>query len=211
MADPFIWPSDTERALARANAPAVNAGVVQDAVPFIWPYSNRTGIRYGNLTQDQLAALPPVMQQRLPDRASTQSIVRNITEAGTPELTMADPVLPPQPSSGPGEAHIQIPALYNSFSNLAISIGAVDVMVLTQPPGTAKRTYLFIVNSHPTQYLYVAFQVSATLTLGLPIQPNFGFVEYNVVVPQDDVHIIANGAATTGVVIFANKTPNQPD
>lgn len=173
---------------------------------FSWPYSNVPGIRYGNLNADQLARLPPVLQQRL-SPAGTALTANDVVNAGVPELTLADPVIPPEPHQGPGNVGAILPMLYGSFNNQALLIGAADQLVLNIPPGDAERIYLFVINTHPLQDMFISFQVASTLTLGVPILHNFGFIEFNIVVPQDDVHLIANGAGTTGVMLFSNRTP----
>lgn len=174
---------------------------------FDWPYDLRPGMRYGNLTANDIARLPPVYQQRLSPRAVALND-NDVVSAGVPELTLADPVIPPEPAQAPANVATILPMLYGSFNNLALNIGLVDQLVLTIPPGDAERIYLMVINTHPLQNMFVSFQVAATLTLGMPILANFGFWEFNIVVPQDDVHIIANGAGTTGVLVFSNRTPS---
>lgn len=178
--------------------------------PLTWPSGRRAGIRYGNLSEADLARLPPFMQQHLPDRAMAEGLTSNIVDAGAPELVMADPVLPPAPHGGPVPQAIQLPQLYGSFSNFPLSIGTADQLVLSIPPGDSRRIYLFVINTHPLQDMFLSFAVGATTGSGIPIVHNFGFVEYNIVVPQDDIHLIANGLTTTGVLAFSNKPMNEP-
>lgn len=176
------------------------------------PTYARPGIRYGRLTAEQLARMAPQFQTRLPDRAMQDNITGRIADAGSPELrVLADPVLGPEPQSGPGVSHVYDPLKYTSFSNVQLTVGAADILVLPQPPGEARRVYLFIINTHPLQDMFVAFQVASSTLLGVPIEHNFGFFEFNITVPQDDVHLIASGAGTTGVLLYGNKIPNAPN
>ncbi len=177
--------------------------------PFAWPFSNRPGIRYCNLTEEQIAMLPPFKQQHLPDRAMNQRITGQIANAGVPELTLSDPVLPSAVGTGPGPTPVIEKMRYGSFLHIALNVGLADQLVLNSPPGAAKRIFLLIVNSHPTQNMFLTFGVAATQLLGIPILNTFGFILLDTVCPHDDVHLIANGAATTGMLMFANKTPNQ--
>lgn len=90
-----------------------------------------------------------------------------------------------------------------SFNNQALLVGIADQLVLRQP--STKRIYLMIVNTHPTQVLYVRFGAISDAVIGMPIAANFGSYELDNVIPQDDIHIVANGANTTGVLIYSNK------
>ena len=98
---------------------------------------------------------------------------------------------------------------YGSFNNVALSVGLANQLILPQPPGDSIRIFLLIVNTHATQNLFLRFQAEADAIIGLPILFNFGFVGFDTVVPNDDLNIIANGAATTGVMIYGNKSPQQ--
>lgn len=176
--------------------------------PFNWPFASRPGISYGSLTPERVTQLSPLWASKLPPDPSMLSAVQ---DTGTPELALSQPVLPPVPqSSGDADAPIIQRMNYGNFNNISLSIGLTDSLVLNIPPGGARRIYLFIVNTHPAQNMFLTFQVGSNSTLGIPILFNFGFIEYNIVVPQDDVHIVANGAATTGVLVYSNKLPNTP-
>lgn len=94
---------------------------------------------------------------------------------------------------------------YARFRNIPLLIGLNDVVVL--PTATDTRTYLFIVNTHPVNDMFVAFDSSATVNLGVPLRAGDGFFEWLFVVPQNDVHLVADAVNTTGVLIFAELDP----
>lgn len=92
------------------------------------------------------------------------------------------------------------PMRYIDVSSIALSIGVADQMVLQRPAN--KRVYLYINNTHATQRLFVTFGTESTALLGVPIEANLGWFEWIYPVPQNDVHLIANGAATTAVLMY---------
>lgn len=185
-------------------------GYVNLGRAFTWPFSAVAGIRYGNLTPEQLAHLSPFMQQHLPNRASISHLTSLIANAGVPELEFSDPVLPAATQNTEDRPSFVVePMRYGSFSNVSLNVGLADQLVLNIPSGDSMRTFLMIVNSHPTQNMFLTFQVAATALMGIPILFNFGFIILDTVCPQDDVHLIANGAATTGMLLYANRNPNQ--
>jgi hypothetical protein len=93
---------------------------------------------------------------------------------------------------------------YATFQSVPISIGTADQVVLERP--TTKRVYLFLICTHPTQDLFVAFDRPATV-LDCPIRQTDGFFEWLFVIPQNVIHLIASGGGTTGVVISAELDP----
>jgi hypothetical protein len=93
---------------------------------------------------------------------------------------------------------------YATFQSSPFSVGTADQVVLQRP--TTKRVYLFLINTHPTQDLFVAFDRPATV-LDCPIRPSDGFFEWLFVIPQNVIHLIANGGGTSGVVISAELDP----
>lgn len=95
---------------------------------------------------------------------------------------------------------------YGKFSNVALSIGVVDSLVLPAP--VSKRIFLLIQNTHGIQNLFVAFGTVATNQNGVRIGPGGSLLLDNIVA-QDDVHIIADGLGTTGVLLYSNKNPNE--
>lgn len=92
---------------------------------------------------------------------------------------------------------------YSSFQNLPIAYTVASVRYLLKPPISSRRVYLMLVNTHATSILYLNFGNTANVANSLPIQPNFGFVEYNMVVPQDDIYLIGN-AAGTAILTYSN-------
>lgn len=95
---------------------------------------------------------------------------------------------------------------YGSFINVPLSIGVLSQLVLIKPP--SKRIFLQIQNTHAIQQMFIVFGTPATLITGIRLGPN-GSATFDNVVPQDDIHIIASGAATTGVLIYCNKSDNE--
>lgn len=95
---------------------------------------------------------------------------------------------------------------YGSFINVPLSIGVVSQLVLIKPP--SRRIFLQIQNTHAIQQMFVVFGTPATLITGIRLGPN-GTATYDSVVPQDDIHIIASGGATTGVLIYCNKSDSE--
>lgn len=93
---------------------------------------------------------------------------------------------------------------YGSFKTLPFSIGTVDTIVLDK--ATDIRIYLFIINTHPLNDLFLNFQAPAT-PLTTPISPARGFYEFLMPVPQDAIHLIASAAGTTGVLVFTERDP----
>lgn len=98
---------------------------------------------------------------------------------------------------------------YGAFNNSTLSIGVASQLILPRPQGQGIRTFLIVVNTHATQNMFLAFGAQATLTLGLPIFANGGFFGMDVTCAQDDLYMIANGALTTGVLVYCNKSPGQ--
>jgi len=107
---------------------------------------------------------------------------------------------PPAPES---QQAILDHSRYGFFNNLALNVGLASQLILRQP--TSQRIFFFVVNTHALQLLFLRFGADSNTTIGIPIQPNFGFIGFDTVVPQDDIFMIANGAATTGVALYSNK------
>jgi len=93
---------------------------------------------------------------------------------------------------------------YGRLMDVPLSIGAASVSVLAAPPPDARRTFLFIVNTHATLILYVSFGNTATL-LSVPINPGNGAIGFDAFVPQNEIFLIGNGAAVTGTLSYANE------
>lgn len=137
----------------------------------------------------------------------------SVQQNGIIQNRMAEDVLPPesmihlenlreQPKPESPQA-INDHARYGFFNNTAVSVGTASQLVLRQP--TTRRIFLFIVNTHALQTLYVTFGRDANATLGIPIAPNNGSIGFDQVVPQDDIFLIGSGAATTGVLVYSNS------
>ena len=94
---------------------------------------------------------------------------------------------------------------YGSFKTLPLFVSTMDSVVLEK--ATDIRTYLFIVNTHPVNDLFITFQVTATPLIGVPISPARGFYEFIAPVPQDAIHLVASAAGTTGVLVYAERDP----
>jgi len=119
-----------------------------------------------------------------------------------PELLPHFDNLKPPPPAAEDQISITDHSKYGFFTNFPISVGLGSILVLPHAPTT--RTFLFIVNTHATQTLFVRFGGDSSALIGVPIQPVFGFMAFDVVVPQDDVYMVGNGVATTGVGLFCN-------
>lgn len=96
---------------------------------------------------------------------------------------------------------------YASFNNVPFTIGVADTVVLQK--ATDIRVYLFIINTHPVNDLFLTFRTISNAIVGVPISPGRGFFEFNNIVPQDTVHLIANAAGTTGVLLYAELPPSR--
>jgi hypothetical protein len=97
---------------------------------------------------------------------------------------------------------------FADFANFGLGLTNASARILTAPPG-GKRVYFFFVNTDAVDTLFIAFGKDADAANGIPIQPNFGFIEWAFVVPQNDIYCISNAAASTAVMVFANKgAPN---
>lgn len=112
------------------------------------------------------------------------------------------------PFDNPAGAAIRNELLYGNFNNVALSIGVASVRVLDKPQANTRRTYLFLVNTHASQNLFLAFGQDSSTLVGVPLLFNFGFMEFNNVVPQDAVYLLGAGAATTGVLLYSNDSIN---
>ena len=69
------------------------------------------------------------------------------------------------------------------------------------------RQYLFIQNTHATQTLYLGFSIQPNAASGMQIGPQGFYEPYWV--PQNDINILASGAATTGMLIYAVSVDQQ--
>ena len=96
--------------------------------------------------------------------------------------------------------------LYGNFTNLPIIIGVASVRVLDKPPSGSRRTYLLIINTSGANQLFVAFGGDASALNGVPLAANFGFIEFNSTIPQDNIFVIGSAAGSTGVIIYCNDS-----
>lgn len=93
---------------------------------------------------------------------------------------------------------------YATFQSFPFVVGATNISILQRPVTT--RVYLFLINTHPVNNLFVAFDRAAT-GADTPIANTNGFFEWLFLVPQNIINIIASAAATTGSLIFAELDP----
>lgn len=93
---------------------------------------------------------------------------------------------------------------FGDFAHIPILVGVGGLVapILTRPPN--KRTILIIQNRHPTQELYVGFGIVPSANNGLVIDPK-GSVTLDVRVPQNDVFVVGQGAATNGTLTYCNQ------
>lgn len=175
------------------------------------------GPRYGQLSDEQRRALfgenplrtPFLATRRLPSTSSEEALLRSRGE-GALQLNSVDaPELSPEAEVGnylnPPSAPIRDELRYSSFINNPLAITNASVRILLKPPITSRRVYLFIANTSAAGILYVNFGNAATALNGIPILPNFGFLEYNFVIPQDDIYIVASVAGpVAGIMTYSN-------
>ncbi len=102
--------------------------------------------------------------------------------------------------------HVADAMRYGDFANIQVTAGLNNQLILDRPQG--KRIYLLIQNTHATQNMFVAFGTIATALNGIKINPG-GNLFLDTIVPQNEVQIIADGAGTTGVVVYCNKDWSQ--
>jgi multisubunit Na+/H+ antiporter MnhC subunit len=106
---------------------------------------------------------------------------------------------------GLGGVDFYDPLRFIEIQQIAFTVGTDDALILQR--ATNKRVYLFVINTHATQRLFLTHGTVATATLGVPLEANLGWWEWIYPVPQADVHVIANGASTTGVVTYGEMDP----
>lgn len=87
-----------------------------------------------------------------------------------------------------------------TLRNVPLVVGVADQVALDR--ATNLRIYLFIVNTHPVNTLFLTFDDNATGTNGIPLLPLGGAFEYLFTVPQGVVHLTANAPGTTAIVTF---------
>lgn len=169
--------------------------------------------RMGRLSPAQLRGLyntPFERTRKLPLEASELALERVTAPAPITEgqIVKAPELVPAAPLPGyeiPAPASIRDELRYANFINQALSIGAVSTRVLLRPPSNTRRVYLMIINTDPIDLLFVTFGQDATALNGVPLQMNFGFWEFDAVVPQDDLYLIGGAAAVSAVLVYANK------
>lgn len=128
-----------------------------------------------------------------------------IARFARPELPPLEEADPRQPYQIPAPQSVRDELKYARFQAIPFSIGTASQKVLLAPPPDTRRVYLLIVNTSALNLLYVSFGQDATTVVGVPVMLNFGFWEFEMTVPQDDIYIVGAGAATTGVVVYSNK------
>lgn len=96
---------------------------------------------------------------------------------------------------------------YGEVINLNFTVGTTDLVFLLRPSTT--RIHLIIQNTHAINNLFFAFDRSSAGGVGSLLPPGAS-VFYDIFVPQGDVHMSGNLAATTGVIAFSNQDLNAP-
>jgi hypothetical protein len=81
---------------------------------------------------------------------------------------------------------------------------ATDQLILPQPTGL--RVHLLIINTSATQTIYVAFGQVATVLSGIPILAGNNLF-YDNFVPQDEVHVTANGGLAQMTLVYSIVKP----
>lgn len=149
----------------------------------------------------------PDMDARLIEQALKLHVIKYPGEsAPAPELALENVQAARfiQPPAAPVREELR----YGNPLNIPLSIGLASTRVLLAPPPNTRRVFLFIVNTHAVQILFLQFGQDAT-ALQIPINPGNGAIGFDAFVPQSDIYLIANGAATTGVLSYANKGVND--
>lgn len=154
---------------------------------------------YGQLNRFQARRIQSQLPENIPGNVID---VRTALDVLPPELLPQFSNLREQPAPESQQAILDH-TKYGRFSNEPLSIGLASTLVLRAPSTT--RIFLFIVNTHATQNLFLSFGSSAAAVGSVPILANFGVIGFDTVVPQDDIYLIANGAATTGTLVYSNK------
>jgi hypothetical protein len=84
------------------------------------------------------------------------------------------------------------------FATQTFSIGAAPVVARPEED----RRYLFINNTHNAQNVFVGFGYAPSAVTGLRLLAG-GFFE-PLWVPQNEIQLLGSGAATTGIIVYAN-------
>lgn len=92
---------------------------------------------------------------------------------------------------------------FGELNNLPFTIGTTAVIIL--PASSTRRLYLFVMNTHATNILYLQFGQQANVVAGVPLGANGGYFLFDAFAPQNDVWLIANGVGTTGILMYATK------
>lgn len=92
------------------------------------------------------------------------------------------------------------PLRYGDLQFSALVIGTASQLILQRP--RVRRTYLLIINTHPTQNLFIGFGTDATL-LSMPLPFPFGRLLMDSYVAQNPLYAAADAAGTTGVLLWA--------
>jgi hypothetical protein len=93
---------------------------------------------------------------------------------------------------------------YATFQSFPFVVGTTPLSILQRPVTT--RVYLFLIDTHPVNDIFVAFDRAAT-GADTPIRNSDGFFEWLFLVPQNIVNIVGSAAGTTGSLIFAELDP----
>lgn len=153
-------------------------------------------------------ALNPNLPPEALAAAGSPVSVGSPVDLAAPELDPAN--VSPALFISPNAVPIKNELLYGNFNNLQLVITAASVRVLGKPPIGSRRTYLFIVNTGLVNQIFVAFGGDANVNSGVPILPNFGFIELSDVIPQDNIYIIG-AAASTGVLVYCNDVSGSSE
>lgn len=81
----------------------------------------------------------------------------------------------------------------------------VGVTADTLLPVDQERRYLFILNIHAANTLWIGFDAepNATGQIGLPLAANNGFYE-PLVTPTNQIYIVGSGAGTNGICLYVS-------
>ncbi len=95
----------------------------------------------------------------------------------------------------------------NSFKPWRRRLRFKQVLIGTDPiellPVDETRTYFMFVNTSAANVIWLGFDFAPAAGNGLPIGINNGSYE-PLIIPSNQIFAIAGGAATPGIVIYAN-------
>ena len=139
------------------------------------------------------------------DELQLQRLNAPVQTIETPELARDD--LHTADFANPPTVPVRNELHYANFIAVPLNIGAASVLLLSKPPLATRRVYLLIICTDAVDALTLNFDADAVSgAIGIPINANFGSIEFNLVIPQNNLFIVGAAANTTGMLVYANDT-----